>query len=336
MGYKDVKVIVVTQSMDFFSAVRSWLFNAPFTESVLNVGTLQGIQFRFSKGKPYVLIVDLDNVTASAQLFKPLKENFQLTVVFTAKSPATALSFTQQGYIFVVKPQVFTDKLCELYVSSLVQKVKLTDASAPVMNYMSMQRTVGTGNKIIAIAASTGGTEALEKVLRAMPPTAPPILVVQHMPSGFTKLFATRLNSLCPMEVKEAQNNDYLQTGTVLIAPADQHMKLIKRDNKLAVECAVGMKLHGVMPAADVLFESIAPIMRANAIGVILTGMGADGAKGLYLMHINGAKTIGQNQATCVVYGMPKVAFEMGALDEQLPLDGIAARVMGLVGMQTV
>jgi two-component system chemotaxis response regulator CheB len=128
--------------------------------------------------------------------------------------------------------------------------------------------------------------------------------------------------------VHEAKDNDYLQKGLVLIAPADKHMRLIRRGSKLMVECFVGQKLHGVMPAADILFESVAPLMRNNVIGVILTGMGADGARGMLLLHNAGAKTIGQDKASSVVYGMPKIAADLGALDIQLPLDRIADAIV--------
>ena len=196
------------------------------------------------------------------------------------------------------------------------------------LSYHNMLRTVGINQKIVVVAASTGGTEAIESILKKLPADIPPILIVQHMPSGFTNFFANRLNNMYPMEIREAEDGDYLQKGLVLIAPAGKHMSLVTNGIKLMVKCFIGQKIHGVMPAADVLFESVASLMRRNAIGVILTGMGADGARGLMLMHNNGAKTIGQDKKTCVVYGMPKVAFDLGALDVQVPLDRIAETIM--------
>ena len=210
---------------------------------------------------------------------------------------------------------------------SVISQTNGFAATMPQLNYHRMLRTVDSNQKIVVMASSTGGTEAIERILEKLPEDIPPMLIVQHMPSGFTKLFADRLNKIYPMEIREAKDKDYLQKGLVLIAPADRHMRLMRCGSKLMVECFIGQKIHGVMPAADVLFESVAPIMRRNAIGVILTGMGADGARGLMLMHNSGAKTIGQNKETCVVYGMPKVAFDLGALDVQVPIDKVAETI---------
>ena len=179
---------------------------------------------------------------------------------------------------------------------------------------------ISKNQKMIAIASSTGGAEALTKVLTELPKDSPPIVIVQHMPTGFTKLFADRLNGICNIEVREAQSNDQIKQGLALIAPADNHMVVKKRGSMFITECFVGKKLHGVMPAADILFESVSNVVKENAVGVVLTGMGADGGKGLKMMKDNGARTIGQNKATCVVYGMPKVAFDLGAVDIELPL----------------
>jgi len=184
--------------------------------------------------------------------------------------------------------------------------------------------------KIIAIGSSTGGTNALEALLKALPENMPPLVVVQHMPSGFTKLFADRLNAIYKQDIKEAQTGDYLMRGRLLLAPADKHMKVIRRNGKLAVECFIGNRIHGVMPAADVLFESVADVVKSEAVGVILTGMGNDGARGLLKMKQTGCKVIGQDEASCIVYGMPKAAKDIGAVHYELPLDQIPEMMMHL------
>ena len=189
----------------------------------------------------------------------------------------------------------------------------------------------GGNQKIIAIAASTGGIAALETVLSAFPATIPPVLLVQHMPQGFTRMFASRMTAKLKVVVKEAETGDILEHGQVLVAPAGKHMILVNKGAKLSVECFVGEKVQYVIPSADVLFETVASIMQSNAIGVVLTGMGADGAEGLLEMKKNGAKTIGQDKATCAVYGMPKIAFELGALDYVLPINRIADKVLSLL-----
>ncbi|MCL2398178.1 MAG: CheB methylesterase domain-containing protein [Defluviitaleaceae bacterium] len=190
--------------------------------------------------------------------------------------------------------------------------------------------SVGT-RKVIAIGASTGGVEALEQVLTKFPTTVPPIVLVIHMPPGFTKLFAARLNKSLKIAVKEAQQEDYLLPGQVLVAPAGKHMKIVNLNGKLAVDCFLGEKVHHVIPSVDVLFESVAKNLQKDAIGVLLTGMGADGARGLLTMRNNGAATIGQDKETSAIYGMPKVAKELGAVDYELPLDQIGNKILSLV-----
>jgi len=185
--------------------------------------------------------------------------------------------------------------------------------------------------KIIAIAASTGGVEALEQLISRFPMSIPPVVLVLHMPPGFTKMFAARLNGKFDISVKEAQSGDYLAQGQILVAPAGKHMQLVNRLGKLAVDCFMGDKINSVIPSADVLFESVANLQRQDAVGVILTGLGSDGAKGLLMMKNHGAPTIGQNKETSAIYGMPKVAKELGAVQYELPLNKIADKILSLV-----
>lgn len=186
-------------------------------------------------------------------------------------------------------------------------------------------------SKIIAIGASTGGVEALEKVLSRFSANIPPIVLVIHMPLGFTKLFAARFNDKMSFAVKEAQTGDNLQNGLALVAPAGEHMEIFNNAGRLSVRCFEGPKVQHVIPSVDVLFNSVANVQKSNAIGAILTGMGADGAQGLLHMRQKGALTIGQDQKTCAIYGMPKVAMEMGAVMHQLPLDKIGDKIISLV-----
>ena len=185
--------------------------------------------------------------------------------------------------------------------------------------------------KIIAIGASTGGVAALDKLLSGFPKLMPPILIVQHMPPHFTRLFAERLDAVLKLSVKEAKTGDFLTPGQVLIAPGGKHMKLIKINGKLAVECYVGEKVQFVMPSADVLFDSVAQLVGPSAIGVILTGVGCDGANGLLKMRERGAITIGQDKASSEIYGMPKAAYEMGSVKHVLPLGHISTKILSLL-----
>lgn len=181
---------------------------------------------------------------------------------------------------------------------------------------------IDTG-EIIAIGASTGGTEAIYNILRLLPPLVPGIVIVQHIPPVFSKMFAERLNNQTSLKVKEAVNGDYVEAGKVLIAPGDRHMRIKKVGKRYQVECFQGDKVNGHCPSVDVLFESVAKEAGSNAVGIILTGMGYDGAKGLLSMRRKGSRTIGQDQASSVVYGMPKAAFDIGAVEIQASLEDI-------------
>jgi two-component system, chemotaxis family, protein-glutamate methylesterase/glutaminase len=188
-----------------------------------------------------------------------------------------------------------------------------------------------TSNKVIAIGASTGGTEALKKVLVKMPPNSPGIVIVQHMPANFTTAFAARLNDICQISVKEAVDNDSVTPGTALVAPGNFHMIFRRSGARYYVEIKTGPMVHHQRPAVDVLFKSTAKYAGANAIGVILTGMGADGAEGLLEMKKTGASTIAQDEKSCVVFGMPKEAIKLGAADKVVSLDMITSEIIKMV-----
>ncbi len=208
---------------------------------------------------------------------------------------------------------------------------KRTEDDNDAAKQQPLKALAQTSNKVIAIGASTGGTEALKAVLVQMPVNSPGIVIVQHMPANFTAAFAERLNGLCQITVKEAKDNDSVSTGTALLAPGNYHMLLRRSGARYHVEVKTGPMVHHQRPAVDVLFKSTAQYAGANAIGVILTGMGADGAAGLLDMKNMGAGTIAQDEKTCIVFGMPKEAIKLGAADMILPLDRIAAEIIRMV-----
>lgn len=185
---------------------------------------------------------------------------------------------------------------------------------------------------LVAIGASTGGTQAIEELLLQLPSQCPPILIAQHIPPVFSASFANRLNSLCRMEVKEAKNGDLVSPGRVLVAPGNFHMTLQRQDGVSRVAVIDGPRVHYQRPAVDVLFRSVAKAKVPKTIGVLLTGMGSDGAAGLLEMRRAGAFTIAQDEASCVVFGMPKVAIEQGAAKEVLPLSRIAGSLLSAWG----
>lgn len=187
---------------------------------------------------------------------------------------------------------------------------------------------VKTTNKIIAIGASTGGTDALKEVISRLPANSPPVVVVQHMPQNFTKAFADRLNQICQVQVKEATDGEYLAKGKVLIAPGNKHMEIRRSGINYYVTLFDGPMVFHQRPAVEILFNSVAKYAGQNAVGAILTGMGKDGAQGLLNMRNAGANTIAQDEKSCIVFGMPKEAIELGAAQVIKPLDQIAQTIL--------
>jgi two-component system chemotaxis response regulator CheB len=187
---------------------------------------------------------------------------------------------------------------------------------------------IKTTDTIIAIGSSTGGTEAVKEVLEVLPPDTPPILITQHMPERFTKSWADRLNGLCRISVKEAEDGDSVLPGHALIAPGNYHMTLVRSGARYTVHINQEPPVNRHRPSVDVMFASMARYVGANAVGVILTGMGGDGAKEMLAMKQAGAFTIAQDEASCVVFGMPKEAIKLGGVDKVLPLQDIARAIV--------
>ena len=201
--------------------------------------------------------------------------------------------------------------------------------SADVMLAPATHRALErTTDQLIAIGTSTGGTQALEAVLTKLPATSLGIVIVQHMPEKFTAMFAERLHSLCQIEVREAKHGDRVIPGVALIAPGGRHMMLRRNGAQYVVDVADGPLVNRHKPSVDVLFRSVAKFAGANALGVIMTGMGDDGARGMKEMHDAGARTIAQDEASCVVFGMPKEAIKLGGVDQTIPLDKIPAAIV--------
>lgn len=329
MAVSEVIITIVTTDIEFYKLIYGELAKQT-TNQITNVTNLLGIERQLTKGKTNIIVLDVDKGQFSMQYLKMLVEKYRLLIILTASSTTPALPLMSENVKdFIIKPR--NNVFIYTYANSLLKRIAAFIEQTPQLNYFEAQKIVSLNQKIVVIGSSTGGTEALEKILKVFPYDFAPILIVQHITSGFTKFFADRLNSVCKMNIKEASNNDYVQKGVVLIAPADYHMTVVKRESKLMVECFKGAKVNCVMPAADVLFESVANVVKSNAVGVILTGMGSDGAKGLLKMRNAGAETIGQDKESSVVYGMPKVAYDIGAVSKVLPLDKIANGIIEAV-----
>ena len=217
---------------------------------------------------------------------------------------------------------------CKLLAIKIRNMSKKEDGQSPrILKNPNMPRS----DKIIAIGSSTGGTETVEYIFKQLPEDIPPILLVQHMPPIFTRMFAERLHNSCRISVWEAREGDPLRRGLALIAPGDKHMVIDKRSDGLYVSCVGGERVCNQRPAVDVLFESMAKRLNKdcqNVLGVVLTGMGSDGANGLLALRNKGSSTIGQDKESCVVYGMPRAAYEIGAVQQQLHLNDIASAII--------
>lgn len=183
---------------------------------------------------------------------------------------------------------------------------------------------------LVAIGSSTGGVEALAEILPKLRPPLPPIVIVQHIPAGFSRMFATRMDRACLLTVKEGENGELIRSNCVYVAPGGLHTKICRYGECLQLRCFMAPPVHSCRPSADILFHSVAELLGAAALGVILTGIGCDGAAGLLEMKRQGALTLGQDKESSVVYGMPKSAFECGAVDRQLPLSAMALAISAI------
>lgn len=229
--------------------------------------------------------------------------------------------------------EALVDKIHAAAVAKIGAPSKPRTDSTPAKQHAST--LVYTSHKIIAIGASTGGTRAIEEVLSGLPANSPGTLIVQHMPEHFTTGFAQRLGEICPMEVREARNSDLVTPGVALIAPGNYHMLLRRSGARYSAVVKTGPQVHHQRPSVDVLFHSVAKHAGPNAVGVILTGMGSDGAKGLLAMHEAGAPTLAQDEASCVVFGMPREAIALGAAEHVVPLNRMSARIIEMVSRPT-
>jgi two-component system, chemotaxis family, protein-glutamate methylesterase/glutaminase len=311
---RDENIVVAGQAADPFEARdRIAELNPDVITLDINMPKMNGIEF----------------------LGKLMSQHPVPTVVISGMKDKLMEALEAGAVDFVSKPEVKTKSDLESFLEELIYKIK-TASTAKVKREplrasdlgMEVKRDLNKNIKVIAVGASTGGTEAFFKVLKQLPTNIPGMVVVQHMPASFTKMYADRLNSQTGFEVMEAKSGDEVKPGRILIAPGDFHMQVRRDNGKYTVRCFEGEKVSGHCPSVDVLFESVAEQVGKKALGVILTGMGRDGAKGLLSMKQKGAYTIGQDRDTSVVYGMPMVAYNIGAVEKQAPIHKIGKAIV--------
>lgn len=337
---KPIKVLILDDSLVFREIISRGLQIDTQINVVATAENPYDAIDKIEKFAPDVITCDVHMPKMNGIEFirQLLPQHSVPVIVVSAITDAVFDAMSAGAVSFLTKPSTQSPKEIERFINELIVKVKeatkakIVDSLTPLSGTQN-QIEVKTDKKVIAIGASTGGTEAIFKLLKGLPNTVPGIVIVQHIPTQFSKMFAERLNNQLPFTVAEAKGGEWIEQGKVLIAPGEKHMVVNKVGERFKVEIFSGQKVNGHCPSVDVLFESVAREVGNRSIGVILTGMGYDGAKGLLNMRRKGAKTIGQDENSSVVYGMPKAAYDVGAVEKQLPLEQIP---MGICGMLKV
>lgn len=354
---KTIKVLVVDDSSLFRQMIMEHLSAQPGIEVVGYAINAYDAKQKISVLNPDVLTLDVEMPGLSGiDFLKQLLPTNPIPVVLVSSLNLSVFDALSAGAVdFVRKPDMSASNSKSSFFASLVPKVKAasiakvrpakqpigtspvggipagnnqkrkqtqTQSAVKPMPFPPLSRTV-LDSTIIGLGASTGGTEATLAVLQKLPANIPGIVITQHMPEGFTAMYAQRLNRICSMEVREAKNGDVIHPGLALIAPGGKQMEVVRSGRNYIVHCRPGAKVSGHCPSVDVLFNSIAQNVAINKVGIIMTGMGSDGADGLLKMRKSGAFTIGQDKDSCVVYGMPMVAYNLGAVCTQASCDNI-------------
>lgn len=348
---KPIRVLIVDDS----ALVRQMLEHGLSLDASLQVvGTAPDpyiARDRIIELNPDVMTLDVEMPRMDGvEFLKKLMPQHPLPVIMvsslTEKGKAITLEALEAGAVdYVFKPSQDRARRLDDVILELRTKIKIA-AGANVSHwkgkrvYPIASKAKGalheSTDKVIAIGASTGGTEALKELLTQFPATTPGVVVVQHMPAGFTTMFSERLNQYCAMEVKEAHHGDRVLSGRILIAPGGFQLRVVRSGGVYEVQCTQGEKVSGHCPSVDVLFHSVAESVGRNAVGAILTGMGADGASGLLAMRNAGARTFAQDENSCVVYGMPKAAVQCGAVEASFPLDDLRVPILQAVDRSLV
>ncbi|MCP9463115.1 MAG: chemotaxis response regulator protein-glutamate methylesterase [Nitrospira sp.] len=355
-----IRVLTVDDSALMRQVLATLLSKDPDIEVIGSAPDPYAAREKIKTLNPDVLTLDvempkMDGLTFLEKLMRGHPMPVIMVSTLTEAGCETTLRALELGAVdFITKPKIDVQKGMSDVAQDLIDKVKaaamarVRGATLPPCGVQSKAEgkpsspvaepgsgaMLKTTDTIIAIGSSTGGTEAVKDILMALPAHTPPILITQHMPPRFTKTWADRLNSLCRISVKEAADGDSVLPGHALVAPGGYHMVLDRNGARYTVRITQDPPVNRHRPSVDVLFDSVARYAGRNSIGVILTGMGGDGAKGLLAMKQAGARTIAQDEATCVVFGMPKEAIKLGGVDKVLPLGDIGGAVLDFVKCQ--
>lgn len=340
---RPIRVLVVDDSLVFRELLVQNLNKDPAIQVVGTARDPFEARDAILSVKPDVMTLDIEMPRMSGiEFLRKLMPQYPLPVIVISSLSEKVFDAMNAGAVdFVGKPSVSSRAQLEDFIKNellvkikIASTAKISNIKKVIASHEEAHLNVRNNNLIVAIGASTGGTEAIFDVVKEFGTDIPGIVTVQHMPPGFTAMYAKRLNDQCRIQVKEAETGDRVLPGHMLIAPGgDRHMRLVKVNGVYQVECKASPKVNGHCPSVEVLFDSVAKVAGSNAVGIILTGMGGDGAKGLLAMRKAGARTIGQDESTCVVYGMPKVAYDIGAVEYQEKLPDIARRTYSLLNV---
>ena len=338
---RQIRVLVVEDSLVFRELLVQNLNADPAITVVAAARDPFEARDAIIKYKPDVMTLDVELPRMGGiEFLRKLMPQYPLPVVVISSLSDKVFDALNAGAVdFVAKPSGANRMQIEAFIKNeLPVKIKVASIAKvsrwkkTPLEEMPGLPSLNNKEMVVAIGASTGGTEAIASVIKEFGTDIPGVVVVQHMPAGFTEMYAKRLNEQCSVCVREAKSGDAVLPGQVLIAPGgDAHMQLVKVNGAYQVVIRQGPKVNGHCPSVDVLFQSVATVAGNKAVGIILTGMGGDGAKGLLAMRQAGAVTIGQDESTCVVYGMPKVAYDIGAVEYQDKLQDIAKRTYSIL-----
>jgi two-component system chemotaxis response regulator CheB len=343
---RKIRVLVVEDSMLFRELLINNLNKDPGIEVVASARDPFEARDKIIEHRPDVMTLDIEMPKMNGiEFLRKLMPQYPLPVIMISSLSEKVFDAMNAGAVdFVAKPANATREQIEMFIrTELPVKIKIASIAKIGTNRSSTINLQNpppltphirskTDDVIVAIGASTGGTEAIASLIQEFDADMPPIVIVQHMPAGFTEMYAKRLDDKCRLHVKEAKDGDLALPGQALLAPGGtSQMKLMKIGGRYQVSIRPAPKVNGHCPSVEVLFDSVAKAAKDRAVGIILTGMGGDGAKGLLAMREAGARTIGQDESTCVVYGMPRVAYELGAVEYQEKLGDIAGRTCQLL-----
>lgn len=333
----SIRVLVVDDSMVFRQILAKGIQSDREIEVVATAVDPFDARDKILEFEPDVVTCDIEMPKMDGiEFVRRLMPQYPIPVIVVSSISERVFDAMNAGAVdFISKPNATSPESVQQFVVELIQKIRAA-SKATIHLEEDVKKQTSSGKKItkhevIAIGASTGGTEAIFALLKQLPLGIPGIVIVQHIPPVFSRMFAERLNNQTHFSVKEAVNGDVLEKDHIYLAPGDKHMQIRKNNSGYFLKVYEGEKVSGHCPSVDVLFQSVAETVEDKALGVILTGMGYDGAKGIALMKRKGAITLGQDEKSCVVYGMPKAAYELGGITKQSSLDLMGHQIMSFL-----